>query len=278
MKAPGTPGFTTVRGQPKSDALSTLGKLEKERDALKAANPDDPRLADYDSAIRAEAARNGGNPLGEAIDKEVGGAVGKAAGEAITGAAAAQSRIAQRSLMRDAIIRGGDDITYGPYAEFALKGKEALGSAFGIQLAGTAPAEVVKKLNIGLAVQMARQFSSRPTQMEFVKFIEANPGLAITKSGALALADIGDQLDTQDLAIAKLAENRSQWKNGSWRETMDDYYTKHPIMAPGDHSRPLSIADLQASAPGVGSGGYTPAAPGKTTNWKIQDGKLVPAQ
>lgn len=179
----------------------------------------------------------------KAIAAKAGGAIGETIGETISAGRSAQKRIQSLATIGDALKRGGGNITTGPFAETVLKGKQAISSAFGIDLTGIPEAEVAQKMGFQLATQAVKEISNRPTQMEFQRALQNNPGLLLSQKGSHAMIDLLTQSGRQDVELAKLASRRENWKN--WQEVQDKFYKDNPLRSPFDPKRALGPEDLK---------------------------------
>lgn len=232
------PGFT------KEYREANLKQLE----AFDKNNSPTPEMKNYDAARRAGYQ---GSPQQfvldqerqKAVEKKVGDAQGDQIADAINLGQSAYKRLQQLDVMEDALRRGQGNITTGPFADIALKSKQALGSLFGIDLKGVPEAEVVSKIGFGFSTQAVKEISNRPSQMEFVKGLENNPGLLLSPRGSFMMIDVLRQGAKSDAAIARLA--RDPANRADWQGTLDKYYAEHPIMSPFEKGRPLGDADLK---------------------------------
>jgi hypothetical protein len=215
------------------------------------------------------------------IEKTYGKGVGEAITDTVKQAANAPLVFQQVAQLRDAVNRGGDNITTGPFAEYVLRGKQAIGGALGTTLDGVPEAEMVNNIGFKLATVAARAISNRPTQFEFAKALQIKPGLALSKLGMSALLNVMEQDAKDQQALAVLAQDPEKRKN--WISTQQQYFAGHPVMSPFDPSKPLGagdIAAMEAAAPNAGAGPNTSAAPaGPPANAVIllrQNPKLAP--
>lgn len=221
---------------------------QKQLEAFDKANIPTPEMKNFDAARRSGYQ---GSPQQFPIDQaqrtataqKVGGAIGDTIGDTIEAGRSAYKRIQQLDIMEDALRRGQGNITTGPFADLALKGKQAVSSLFGINLAGVPEAEVAQKIGFGFATQAVKEISNRPAQMEFLKGLENNPGLLLSPKGSFLMIDILRQSAKSDAQLARLAQNRANWDN--WQDVMADYYEKHPLMSPFEKGRQLGLKDLE---------------------------------
>lgn len=228
--------------------------------------------AGYSSPIDYESAM--------ATGKKVGEAMGEAPAETIKTAQLAPKRIQQLDTIKDALVKGNGSITTGPFAEYALKAKQAASSLFGIDMAGVPEAEIAQKMGFGLATTAVKELTSRGTQMEFSRALQANPGLLMSPKGSMLMIDILKQTAHQDMDLAKMAQDKKNW--GDWQGTVDKYYKDHPIISPltgkpvGEaDAKELGVTAAQASSAPVGDGAT--ATNPKTGETLIKkDGKWVP--
>lgn len=231
------------------------------------------RLKAIDAAIAKDAERTGEqkNAVDPSVaqaagsvelEKKVADAQGKAIGTAIEAGPSAQKKIQSLAIMKDALTRGDGNISTGPFAEMILHGKQAIGNLFGIDVSGTTEAEVTQKIGFQLATQAVKEITGRPTQFEFGKALENNPGLLLSPKGSHFMIDVLGQSARHDIELSKLAQDRKNWAN--WPEVQDKFYQAHPIMSPFDRKVPLSEKDLSvlsAGAPPTATAPQQQAAP-----------------
>lgn len=81
-------------------------------------------------------------------------------------------------------------------------------------LEGASDMEAFNKIALGLATQQAKQLSSRPSQLEFQKMVEANPNISLLPEGLQKIIVFNKYQN--DLALQKQAE-KEKWlgQNGS---------------------------------------------------------------
>jgi hypothetical protein len=175
------------------------------------------------------------------------------------------------AIMRDAMDRSPGGITSGPAAGYIVKAKQALAN-YGLlspedlqQLNAT---EVVSKVGFGLATQVVRSLTARPTQMEVGMALANNPGILLSQPGSKLMLDILMQQTRQEADLARLASNPKNWNN--WAETQDNYYKTHPILSPFDRKTPLGMKDFQRVA--AEAQGSAPATIPNTKTYTSKDG------
>lgn len=192
-------------------------------------------LPDYEARMARE----------KAISGETGKAIGGQIAEYIDQGRTAQKRIQQLDVMRDALERGNGNFTTGPFANLALKSKQAIGSLFGFDVNGTSEAEVIQKMGYGFATQAVKEISQRPSQLEFIKGMENNPGLLLSPKGSLMMMDILRQSARQDAQLAKLLSRPENHRN--YQDVVDAFYNdpKNALVSPFDKSRKLGLKDLE---------------------------------
>jgi hypothetical protein len=93
-----------------------------------------------------------------ALQHSIGEAKGKAIGGAITAGLSAPKRIEAVDIIDEATKAGKGNVSSGPFAQRLLAGKEALGSALGIDLKGVPEAEVIAKTAYPLAAELSRSY------------------------------------------------------------------------------------------------------------------------
>jgi hypothetical protein len=206
---------------------------------------------------------NNTNGAETAEQSAVGKAKGDLLGKVISNGEDARTRMSLLSQIAEASKAGGDNITTGPLAEYVMKGKEALGSAFGTQLDGTAPAEVINKLGFQLATQLTKAISSRPTQAEFLRALQNVPGLAQSPQGRDALISLSMQQSKAESDLAGIAANSKSY--AEYKPQEDAYYAAHPLVSPFT-GKPFGAEDV-AMVPGAAApaASAAPAAGGNVT-------------
>jgi hypothetical protein len=215
------------------------------------------------------------------IEEAYGEGIGAQLKMTLDNAGAAPRNLAEIAAFRDALGRAGDNVTTGPLAQYALKGKQAIGGMLGTTLDGVPEAELINNIGFKLATQASKAISSRPTQFEFGQALAVKPGLALSKPGMQATLNIMEQNAHDDQALATLANDPANRAN--WTATVQKYYAEHPIMSPFEPGKALGKSDidkLEAAAP-VG-GAAAPAAPvtpvGPVTWTRGPDGKPARVQ
>lgn len=205
----------------------------------------------------------------------VGTAIGKYIGEVIERGGSAYKRLQLLDTVGEALKQGHGNITTGPFAKSALSLKQAISSAFGVEIPGTAEAEVAQKTGFALASQAVKEITSRPTQREVTLALENNPGLLLSEKGSGFMIDVMKQAARQDAQLRKMAFRKENRAN--WAEVEDNFYKEHPLMSPFDHKRPLGMQDIEALGGGAegGASGQTQAAP-RRFRWTPQG--LQPVQ
>lgn len=179
----------------------------------------------------------------------------------------ANKRIELLDTVGDALKAGEGKITTGPFAETALKIKQAASSAFGIDIPGQTAAEIATKTGLELAIQTAKQIGTRITQMEIQLALQNNPGVLLGPKGSLFMVDLGKQMARQDIALARLASKVKDPRD--WPGMVEEFYEKNPLKSPFT-GKPLGKEDAailtdpkQNPAPtDLAAPSVTPAAPG----------------
>lgn len=202
------------------------------------------------------------------IEEAYGEGIGAQLKMTLDNAGAAPRNLAEIAAFRDALNRAGDNVTTGPLAQYALKGKQAIGGMLGTTLDGVPEAELINNIGFKLATQASKAISSRPTQFEFGQALAVKPGLALSRPGMQATLNIMEQNAHDDQALATLANDPANRAN--WTATVQKYYAEHPIMSPFEPGKPLGKSDidrLEAAAPAGGAAtpvsSAAPAATGK---------------
>ena len=207
----------------------------------------------------------------------VGKAKGDLLGKAMTAGEDARTRMSLLAQLSEAAKAGGNNITTGPLADYVMKGKEALGSAFGTQLDGTAPAEVINKLGFQLATQLTKAISSRPTQAEFLRALQNVPGLLQSPQGRDALISLSMQQAKAESDLAGIAANSKNY--GEYLPQENAYYAAHPLISPFS-GKPFGADDV-AMVPGAAAPAATAVpngpGPGVTHVW-TPDGGIQPVK
>lgn len=205
-------------------------------------NTTDPAYAGtWGKAIGAVTSGGGQNININGQERAVEAARGKLQADDMALFAPAQTKKDTLSAIEDALNRGGDNITTGPFAQHALNAKQAIGSVFGTTLAGTSEAEVANSAGLTYATAAAKALSSRPTQMEFGKILEAKPGIFTSREGSLANINILRQQANAEQDLARIAQT---YKGDDYLGEKAKYYKEHPIMSPFDPSKPLGQSDV----------------------------------
>lgn len=230
-----TPGPQQAGAQKTLDAINASLKPDRMIQPYYEGRQPNESLVDFESRLNREKALSG--KTGEAMGGQI--------AEYINRGPTSQKRVQQLDIMRDALERGNGNITTGPFANLALKAKEAIGSLFDIDVSGTGEAEVAQKIGFGLASAAVKEISSRPSQFEFMKGLENNPGLLLSTKGSLMMIDILRQSSRQDLVLSKLAQRPENHKN--WAEVVDKFYNdpKNALVSPFDRSRKLGLKDME---------------------------------
>ena len=191
-----------------------------------------------------------------ASESEFGKALGKDMGDTLMAGSSAPQALQQISIMRAAAAQAGGSLSTGPFAQYVLKGKQALGNALGVEIPGTSEAEAINNLGYGLATQAARAISNRPTQFEFSQALNVKPGLAQSPQGFQAVLNIKEQDLRDQQNLARLLADPAN-RGPQWPQVKANYYASHPIMSPFYPSRPLGQADIDTlrAASGAQGGG-----------------------
>lgn len=230
-----------ARNKPVLDALAKAG--ESTPGQKEAAG------AGFSNTFSAKRAEKVSGPLDEAVGKNMAEVYER-------GGQVASKKIQMLDTIGDALKQGNGNITTGPFAEQALKGKQFLSSLFGLDLAGQSEAEIVQKTGFGLASLAVKEITNRPTQMEVKLALTNNPGLLLGPKGSLMMIDLMKQTARQDIALAKMAVTTNPEK---WAETVDKFYEDHPLISPFT-KKPLGKDDIALlSDPAKNP---VPAAPG----------------
>ncbi len=186
-------------------------------------------------------------------------AIGKAKGEIqaedIKAGSHAGNKLRQLATLDEANKSGGDDISSGPLGKAILSGKQGLSELTGIDLKGVPESEVIQKVGFGLATNMVKAITNRPSQMEFGKALENVPGLLMSKQGRVAMTSILTQDARAEQELGRLANRHRDTPDGqTWQEVKDKYYEEHPLISPFT-GKPFGEADVKmlTSQPGATS-------------------------
>ncbi len=169
--------------------------------------------------------------------------------EAVTQGSNSHGTLNSLAQIRGALDAAGPNLTTGPFAEIALKSKQAIKDATGIDLGGIPQSEVINKLGFQLATQLTKDISARPGQQEFVRALQNVPGLQSSPEGIRALLDLQGQLAQQKVDLGQMAA-RMPYKD--FIEAEKKYYAEHPITSP--FVTGATQAPQTSSAPGTASG------------------------
>ena len=160
---------------------------------------------------------------------EVGKAKGARVGEVIAaGGKPAYDKLNDLNVIEDAVRQGGNNITYGPGAEFWQKAKTVL-AGWGIPQKGLAEADSISKMNALLAAAAAKSMTARPSQLEFKTFVANNPGIMNSKEGTIALINILKQTTRHDIELGQVAGQSSP---DDWAAREQRYYDENPLQSP----------------------------------------------
>lgn len=215
-------------------------------------DPNNPANAAYWKDLTTKVLAPGGGQqinVGEnAMDKFTAEKVYGPAVEAGKAALDANHTIAS---MKQLALTGNEDLPNGPAALLDLKTRQGLGSILGVTMEGVPEAEGIQKLNQALATASVKAISSRPTQMEFAKALENNPGILQSRAGMLMMMEILKQDNEAKAAIGGMALNKDN-HGKDWLNLVDNYYKDHPLVSPFDSSRPFGKEDIEIlSKPGA---------------------------
>lgn len=156
----------------------------------------------------------------------------------MTAAQAAPTILQRFSALADTYRSG--NINGGPLEARLLPFREALHQFFpswGLDHI-TAAESVNKKINFGLAAEMAKQLTSRPTQMEILLGVANNPGLQMNNRGSLYMISLMSQMEIQKQELGAMAENLSPQQIHEWPKIKRAYYKAHPLVSP-ENGTPL---------------------------------------
>lgn len=148
------------------------------------------------------------------------------------------------SMKALATTADADKLPSGPAALIDMKARQGLASALGVEIGGLPEAEGIAKLNQQLATLAVKAISSRPTQMEFAKALENNPGLLQSRAGMIMMMEILKQDNAVKAKIGGMALDTSN-HGKDWLNMVDRTYASNPLMSPLDKSRPLGKEDLE---------------------------------
>lgn len=267
VAAPGGPVGFAVPDDPSTKQMNTDQLRAKyAQDALD--NPGDPTkqaaLANFNKMYPPS---NGGptinvngNPNG--IEDGWNKAVGADLAEVEKAAKEAPTTRGMLLQLKAAAEHGGKNITTGPAAQFALKTKQALGSALGVNFDGVPEAELMNNIGTTIAAQATRAMSQRGgTQFEFANQLLTKPGLSQSPEGMKAIIAMKMQELDDNEHLGQLANDPQNRAN--WLQVRKNYYATHPVMSPffpGHAFGEADIAKIDAATPEVGPAPTAPAA------------------
>ena len=190
--------------------------------------------------------------VGIAGETKAVGAVGEARGKRVAevieaGGKPARDTLNDLNAIQDAVRQGGDNIKYGPGAEFWLKAKQVLNNIYPQQ--GLAEADTIVKMNARLAAAAAKSMTARPSQLEFKTFVANNPGIMNSKAGTIALLDILKQSTQQQINLGREAMRASP---DQWQDIEDNFYQKNPLISPFT-GQPLGQQQTAPQSPAGGA-------------------------
>ena len=206
--------------------------------------------------LKAAAEVNIGQEGESAAAKALGTAVGTEVGEYVKAGRPAAEMRRQLAYMKNALDTGGDNIFTGPGAQIVLRGKQFLSQVTGQNLEGTTETEALQKLGFGLATQAVQAISSRPTQMEFGRALENNPGLFLSRPGNYAMIHILNQQAARTGDLAKLAAREKD--PSAFAEKVDAYDAAHPIISPFRPGKEFDQSDIDTLTRAAGPNGAPP--------------------
>ena len=122
--------------------------------------------------------------------------------------------------LRDAYANAGDNLNGGPFADTILKAKQGINE----MLPGTSlvdqdklnAAQIVQKVNMGLATKMVKELTSRGTQMEILLAMKNNPGIMMSDKASLYMIDLLKQIQQQKQELGELASKKGYDNPGEW--------------------------------------------------------------
>jgi Phage tail lysozyme len=177
-------------------------------------------------------------------------AKGKVVADAIEAGNIAPNRLRSLSEIADAAKAGGDNITSGPMSDIALRAKQ-IGSSLGIDVGEGLPAsEAIQKVGFGLATQLTKAITSRPTQAEFLYALQNVPGLKMSGPGLQAMSSLLAQEAFQDRAVGRIAMKKGMTPE-QFQDEQDKYIEDHPLLSPFT-GKPFGSADIQLIAKRAG--------------------------
>lgn len=176
-------------------------------------------------------------------DEKIGEASGGDIGGYITGIRPAYQKMQALDQMDQALSSGGDNMTLGgPLAKTFLAGKQLFSSLTGGSVEGLPETEVAQKVGFGLATAAVKAISARPTQMEFAKALENNPGILLSKQGNAAMISIMKQQAQAEIDLGKLARKKENWDD--WDDKVESYYRQNPIQSPFFKGQAFGAGDV----------------------------------
>jgi hypothetical protein len=164
-------------------------------------------------------------------------------------------------MMDAALNRSGNFITTGPLAGQILRLKQGIANAVGVTDPHIADAELISKLNAWLATDANKLLTSRGTQMEFSRFMEANPGLQNTPGGSKIMINYLGQLAQREIDESQLLYNVDGFK--AQNQAIQDYEKKNPLLDPTT-GQPLGASGVTKFAITPPKVGDVEAGPGGT--------------
>lgn len=229
----------------------------------------DKTAMDYEtwsSKKARDAATNVNTSVDTRAETEQSKAIGKAKGEVqaddIKAGAHAGNKLRQLATLDEANKSGGDDISSGPLGKAILSGKQGLSELTGIDLKGVPESEVIQKVGFGLATNMVKAITNRPSQMEFGKALENVPGLLMSKQGRVAMTSILTQDARAEQELGRLANKHKDIADGpAWQDVKDKYYEEHPLISPFT-GKPFGEADVKMLTSQQGAAAAPAAANG----------------
>lgn len=203
--------------------------------------------------------------------KAIGKAKGEIQAEDIKAGSHASIKLRQLATLDDANKNGGDDISSGPLGKAILSGKQGFSELTGIDLKGVPESEVIQKVGFGLATNMVKAITNRPSQMEFGKALENVPGLYMSKQGRVAMTSILTQDARAEQDLGRLANKHRDAESGpTWQEVKDKYYEEHPLMSPFT-GKPFGESDVQMLTKTAPKGTAAPGAPVVINGYTIKE-------
>jgi hypothetical protein len=193
-------------------------------------------LAEFGRQQGAEANRTraGSKAEGDVIQQDV------------ANAAAAPDTLKSLGLIEDNIRQLGPNLTFGPTAQISNEFRRVLAN-YAPSLANEkalAGADMIEKLNLGLAGNLSKQLGINPSDIRLS--VGSVPGNEKSAKGTLALLDMMKQSQQKAVEVGALYHQyRNAGRLQDWGEARSQFFRDHPIINPVTHN-PIQI-DAQSA-------------------------------